>query len=251
VVEKAFKSQQSSIRIDAFLCWQALMDNFSLNEQVITNPKRLKLLIAPLKVNNAKSEDIATAKLQAWWHLVVKLDNNAQANFDLVIAPLLRFCFGAGSSSGIASGLSEQYLMKAGATSASPGRKFVGLHLLCAEILAQIISKGLDLDDFMICNMGIKSLCAPVLNIGQGFVHSHQLLFTCIKEAITSLNPNDRKHQVLGVFILQCVLGQLKIVLSSEAKPDTVETVKALFMLISALESQCRPGDSQSLFVYK
>ncbi|XP_042870341.1 telomere-associated protein RIF1-like isoform X2 [Penaeus japonicus] len=252
VVEKGFKSLKAEIRIEAFKCWQSLIDNFSLDEAVLTHSKRLKLLLAPLKANNAKTEDIALAKLLSWWHLVCKLGKKATSNFDLVIAPLLRFCFGCGApASGAASGLSERNLIMSGAA-ASPGRKFSGLHVTCAEILGQILSTGLNISGLQPFSFTTPNLETPVIPNQVIFIRNYQFLMSCVKEAVQSLNSQERKQFLLGIFLFQSVLAHLRVVITTDvSKKDSVEPVKELFTIISTLESQCRPGDSQSQFVYK
>ncbi|XP_047486990.1 telomere-associated protein RIF1-like [Penaeus chinensis] len=252
VVEKGFKSVKAEIRIEAFKCWQSLIDNFSLDEAVLTHSKRLKLLLAPLKANNAKTEDIALAKLLSWWHLVCKLGKKATSNFDLVIAPLLRFCFGCGApASGAASGLSERNLIMSGAA-ASPGRKFSGLHVTCAEILGQILSAGLNISGLQPFSFTTPILEYPVIPNQVIFIRNYQFFMSCVKEAVQSLNSQERKQCLLGIFLFQSVLAHLRVVITTDvSKKDSVEPVKELFTMISAIESQCRPGDSQSQFVYK
>ncbi|XP_037792042.1 telomere-associated protein RIF1-like [Penaeus monodon] len=252
VVEKGFKSVKAEIRIEAFKCWQSLIDNFSLDEAVLTHSKRLKLLLAPLKANNAKTEDIALAKLLSWWHLVCKLGKKATSNFDLVIAPLLRFCFGCGApASGAASGLSERNLIMSGAA-ASPGRKFSGLHVTCAEILGQILSTGLNISGLQPFSFTTPILEYPVIPNQVLFIRNYQFFMSCVKEAVQSLNSQERKQCLLGIFLFQSVLAHLRVVITTDvSKKDSVEPVKELFTIISAIESQCRPGDSQSQFVYK
>nr|XP_045624808.1 telomere-associated protein RIF1-like isoform X2 [Procambarus clarkii] len=252
VVEKGFKSSKPEIRVDAFKCWQALIDNFSLDDSVLTHLKRLKLLLAPLKANNAKTEDIAYAKLLAWWHLICKLGKKASINFDLIVIPLLRFCFGCGSpSGGAAIGLSERNLIMSGAT-ASPGRKFSGLHIACAEILAQILSVGIDIPGLQTYSFSTQQMDVPILTSPTLFVRYHQLLLNCISEAVQSLNSKEHKQYNLGVFLFQAVLAHIRVAINlDENKKDNVEIVKELFNTISSLERLCSPGDSQSQFVFK
>ncbi|XP_071537913.1 uncharacterized protein [Panulirus ornatus] len=252
VVEKGFKSYKPEIRVDAFKCWEALIDNFSLDNSVLSHSKRLKLLLAPLKANNAKTEDIAHAKLLAWWHLVRKLGKKAAVNFDLVVVPLLRFCFGCASSTGgTVVGLAERNLIMSGAA-ASPGRKFSGLHVTCAEILAQILSKGVDIAGLQAYVFTIPVLEEPVMTTPTMFIRYHQLLLNCTSEAVQSLNSQERKQYLLGVFLFQSVLAHLRVIITLDTnKKDCVEPVKELFNTIASLERQCCPGDSQSQFTFK
>lgn len=93
VVEVAFKMDTAN-RCRAFQCWKVLIDNFSseLNEAYVN--KRIKLLIIPLRANNAKVEEVALAKLDAWWHLIRKFHTKIDKFTDFVVLPFLHFCFG-------------------------------------------------------------------------------------------------------------------------------------------------------------
>ncbi|KAK8725168.1 hypothetical protein OTU49_010733 [Cherax quadricarinatus] len=252
VVEKGFKSSKPEIRVDAFNCWRALIDNFSLDDSVLTHSKRLKLLLAPLKANNAKTEDIAYAKLLAWWHLVCKLGKKASINFDMIVVPLLRFCFGCGSSSGGAAvGLAERNLIMSGAA-ASPGRKFANLHVACAEILAQIIFVGINIPGVQTYNFSMLQMEEPLLNNPALFVRHHNLLLNCISEAAQSLNFKDCKQNLLGILLFQSILAHTRVAINLDSnKKDSVEIVKELFNTLSVLEKNCCPEDSQSQFVFK
>ncbi|XP_063359318.1 telomere-associated protein RIF1 isoform X2 [Cydia amplana] len=90
VVEMAFKMDVKS-RCRAFECWNVLIDNFSAETNELFVNKRIKLLIIPLRSNNAKVEETALAKLDTWWHLIKQY----QARVDeRMLYPFLHFCFG-------------------------------------------------------------------------------------------------------------------------------------------------------------
>ncbi|XP_042219297.1 telomere-associated protein RIF1-like [Homarus americanus] len=252
VIEKGFKSPNPVIRIESFKCWQTLMDNFSLDINLLTNIKRLKLLLAPLKTNNARREDIAYAKLQSWWHLVCKLGKKASVNFDIVIVPLLRFCFDCGSSTGGAAvGIAGRNLIMSGAA-APPGTKFSGLHVFSAEILAQILSVGGNISGLSTYNYTTPKMEEPLLTSPSMFFRYHQLLLNCTGKAVQSLSSHERKQYLLGVFLFQSVLAHIRMLISTDtSKKESVEPVKELFNTISSLERECSPGDSQSQFVFK
>lgn len=93
VVESAFRMDAAQ-RIRAFECWNKLIDNFSkeTNENCIA--KRIKLLIIPLKLNNAKTEDIALAKFDTWWHLIRSFEYKSERFCNDVFVPFLHFVFG-------------------------------------------------------------------------------------------------------------------------------------------------------------
>lgn len=93
VVEAAFKLDITN-RYYAFKCWRVLVDNFSAetNENVVN--KRIKLLVIPLKSNNAKVQETALAKFDTWWHFIGKYEPWIQNHIDTIFIPFLQFCFG-------------------------------------------------------------------------------------------------------------------------------------------------------------
>lgn len=93
IMELAFKGS-NEVKIRAFQAWQVLIDNFATNYEILTCPKRCKLIMQVLKITNAKTEAVAMAKLQVWWHFVWLLGPKASANFEQVCLPLLQFCVG-------------------------------------------------------------------------------------------------------------------------------------------------------------
>lgn len=98
VVETAFKLDVES-RSKAFDCWNVLIDSFSTETNESNINKRIKLLIIPLKSNNAKTEDTALAKFGCWWHLITKFQNKMDKFLDTVLVTFLQFCFGRHSTS--------------------------------------------------------------------------------------------------------------------------------------------------------
>ena len=59
----------------------------------MSDPKRVKLIMQVLRINNAKTEEIAVAKLDTWWHFMLKLDGKLSAYFDQVsvLGPIKKF----------------------------------------------------------------------------------------------------------------------------------------------------------------
>lgn len=252
VIEKAFKSSKSEIRVEAFACWQALIDNFSLDSNVLSNMKRLKLLLAPLKAHNTKTEDIAQAKLLTWWHLVCALARTSSVSMETVTAPLLRFCFSSVSPpGGSVAGLAEKNLMLSGVAS-SPGRRFCGLHVTCAEILAQILAVGVNLNLTQEYKFSIEILENPVANSPAIFGRYYAFFIDCLSESVKSLCALDKKQCLLGVLIFESMLLHVQAMVNLDShKKESVEAFKLLFNSLSSLEKQSTPGDSQSIFVYK
>ncbi|XP_034840376.1 telomere-associated protein RIF1-like [Maniola hyperantus] len=92
-VEMAFKLDVKN-RCRAFLCWNAIIDNFSKEPNEALLDKRLKLLMVPLTANNAKIEETALAKLKTWWYLITCFEAKLDKYLELVVMPFLIFCFG-------------------------------------------------------------------------------------------------------------------------------------------------------------
>lgn len=96
VVEAAFKLDVMN-RCRAFDCWKVLIDSFSTETNESNISKRLKLLLIPLRSNNAKTEATALAKFGCWWHLIEKFHNKIDT-FDTILVAFLHFCFGKHTS---------------------------------------------------------------------------------------------------------------------------------------------------------
>ena len=54
---------------------------------MISDPKRLKLLMMVFKYDNAKTESVAVEKMITWWHFVLKMGQKLSVNFEKVISP--------------------------------------------------------------------------------------------------------------------------------------------------------------------
>lgn len=93
VVEAAFKLDVDN-RCKAFECWTVLIDSFSTETNESNINKRIKLLIIPLRSNNAKAEETALAKFKCWWHLLEKFQNKIDKFIDTILVTFLHFCFG-------------------------------------------------------------------------------------------------------------------------------------------------------------
>ncbi|GAB6028778.1 DNA-binding protein rif1 [Chamberlinius hualienensis] len=100
VMEKAFRSNSEEVLQGACVAWKELVNNFSSNTTLITNYKRLELLLRPfIEIIRIESEDVIHAKILTWWHLADRLGPHLQSNFNLVLRPLFDHCFGKYSPS--------------------------------------------------------------------------------------------------------------------------------------------------------
>lgn len=93
VVETAFK-RDSVQRVRAFTCWNELIINFSNETNANCISKRIKLIVIPLRLNNAKTEDTAIAKFRTWWLFIRKFKPKLESFTDEILIPFLHFLFG-------------------------------------------------------------------------------------------------------------------------------------------------------------
>ncbi|XP_062258773.1 telomere-associated protein RIF1 [Platichthys flesus] len=88
--ELGFRSSSPTIKKIAFIAWKSLIDNFSLNPDILCSAKRIKLLMQPLASIHVRTEALLLTKVEVWWYLVVQLGPNLASNFDQVSVPLLQ-----------------------------------------------------------------------------------------------------------------------------------------------------------------
>lgn len=131
VVERAFKLPEQNILAATFRAWQDLMDCFALDPKILRNTKRINLLVRPFTIKNVKTESGYRSKLEAWWHLIYLLGEDATQFGLTVVVPFLSFCFitkagGEGRKEGTAG------------TPQSPAKRHSVLAKLCLEALVQV-----------------------------------------------------------------------------------------------------------------
>ncbi|XP_063841332.1 telomere-associated protein RIF1-like isoform X1 [Scylla paramamosain] len=250
VVEKAFKISDHEVRVESFNSWRTIIDNFALDKNSLTNQMKLKLLLAPFKINNAKTEDVCCAKLRVWWHLVCLLSDQRHlaTNFDLAVVPLLYFCFvGSMPSERNKGGLSNRNLIMSGALS-SPHRTFTSLHTTHAEVLAQILATAIDAPKYRYSLPIVgEQVMSSVL-----FMRHYPLLLKCFDEAVQTLKFSDERQKSLGTLIFSFLLAHIRDITAADIqKKEVVAVVKELFSTLSHIESLCQPGDSRSQFLFK
>lgn len=93
VVENAFKMDVDN-RCKAFECWSVLMESFAIEINETNMSKRIKLLLIPLKSNNAKVENCALVKFNCWYTLLLRFQMNLDKYLDNILISFLQFCFG-------------------------------------------------------------------------------------------------------------------------------------------------------------
>lgn len=88
--ELGFRSGSPVVKKIAFLAWKSLIDNFSLNPDILSSSKRLKLLMQPLSSIHVRTEALVLVKVEVWWYLVKRLGAHLPHNFEQVCVPLLQ-----------------------------------------------------------------------------------------------------------------------------------------------------------------
>ncbi|XP_015251904.1 PREDICTED: telomere-associated protein RIF1 isoform X1 [Cyprinodon variegatus] len=96
--ELGFRSSSPTIKKIAFIAWKSLIDNFALNPDILSNSKRMKLLMQPLISIQVRTEALLLTKVEVWWYLIVQLGPNLSPNFEQVAAPLLQSTIRSDSS---------------------------------------------------------------------------------------------------------------------------------------------------------
>ncbi|XP_063975957.1 telomere-associated protein RIF1 [Diachasmimorpha longicaudata] len=188
VEEKAFKSSETEVRKQAFLCWKYLIDNFALNPEEFNIWKRVKLLCIPLNAKNSKIEVIALTKLEVWWHLIVTMvtkkttDHVAQ-----VTIQFLNFCFGPLGDTPLLS--KKQNLV------ASPGKIFFKTKICAIDALLQMMVIK-EKDRSLITSVLLERL--PTAIPVKMFEEHHKAFLHSVSEAVimmSNLTNDDLKNR--------------------------------------------------------
>lgn len=218
VVESAFKMDVTN-RCRAFQCWDVLIDNFSMESNESYVAKRLKLLIIPLKSNNAKVEETALAKLKTWWHLIRSYQTRLDRFVDKVIISFLHFCFGrhGGSSpkSSFVPGLINNNTKKKSVEA------FIELagHLSCPGCVnvpalnTRIISKSILVDHWNDWAYSLKKAIS-ILNEDVGItIHQIECLWKSSVMIVADL-PDNNIRKDLFYELLNIIDNYLKVIIT-------------------------------------
>jgi hypothetical protein len=84
--------------------------------------RSVRLLVQPLRPNNAKTNIAACQKFNTWWHLIQRLGNHIENHWKTVLISFFVYCFGCSKS--------EEH---------PPGKKYEVLHIPCAKTLANVL----------------------------------------------------------------------------------------------------------------
>ena len=180
VVERAFKLSEQNILAAAFRAWRDLMDCFALDPKILRNTKRINLLVRPFTIKNVKTEGGYRSKLEAWWHLIYLLGEDAPQFGQTVVVPFLSFCFITKSGGEV---------RKDGAgTPQSPAKRHSVLAKLCLESLVQIV--GLRPLGPVLPSCMPQLTCSALSPLQQ--CESASIVVTAALEALSTVNPGNR-----------------------------------------------------------
>ncbi|XP_005103956.2 telomere-associated protein RIF1 isoform X1 [Aplysia californica] len=251
IIEIGFKGSPQA-RCLAFVAWKTLVDNFALDQAIISDPKRIKLIMMVLKVDNAKTEAIALEKLQTWWHFVTSVGPKLSANFEQIIVPLLQFCVGSGKFS--SSGLTQSPLLALKSPmhklplSLGSGKSinpqlpvFPALQILGMEVVARILAKSGKQDAGGKVTWSLAKIPQEVLAGSNSFVkHAPNLLFTT-QELLRNVG-----HDVEGaliVYVWTNFVNHLRTAMESPAKIDCRDVYSSfLSVLHTVVQNQMLDG---------
>lgn len=108
--------------------FQELIDNYSLNEAYIAQPKHVKLLVIPLTATISKIDAVTVKRFEVWVYLIKAMKQNAIACF----SQFLNFCFGP---------LRENPLLENDGTPAGPGKRCAVIYSDVAEFLMESLGE--------------------------------------------------------------------------------------------------------------
>ncbi|CAG5125980.1 unnamed protein product, partial [Candidula unifasciata] len=230
IIEMGFKSSQAG-RESAFIAWRSLIDNFALDKALISDPKRIKLLLMVLKVDNAKVESVAVEKLRTWWHFCACLGSKLAVNFEMIVHPLLYFCVGNDKlQPGADLGQTPRLALKTSTTNSplglhqsSPKVKsnqpiFSEVQKLGIEIIGHLVSKVGKSDDVGKVIWTLAPLSDEVLGSPGMFVKQAPIIMAALHKLLT--NVGNQIEENLVIYIWTSVGNHLKAAVDSSVKTE-------------------------------
>ncbi|XP_061193994.1 telomere-associated protein RIF1-like [Saccostrea echinata] len=210
IMELAFKGS-NEVKVRAFQAWQVLIDNFATSHEILTCPKRIKLIMQVLKINNAKTETVAMAKLQVWWHFIWLLGPKAPANFEQVCLPLLHFCVGGSKST--AGGLGTPRALPNGTSPKTPRMNLSGgstmgstypkipcLQLRGCEVLAHLLGRVPEDIDIPKFSFSLDPLTHDLITGPGFFVKQSNVFVHCAAELICDIGSQIPEGLLLHIW---------------------------------------------------
>ncbi|XP_052797305.1 telomere-associated protein RIF1-like isoform X2 [Mya arenaria] len=234
VVELGFKCISPDVKVAAFHAWQHLIDNFSLSQAVIHDPKRIKLCMQVFNHNNTKTEPVAMAKLKVWWHFIWLLGNKFSTYFDMVGVPFLRFCIGGTTVAQKGPGSTPKMLPNGGSPATphlkltSPGHThlpvFSRLQLLGIEALAHFFGNPGN-EAFQ---TELDALQHEVVTGPSFFIKHSSILISMATELFNSQGASCPDGLVSHIW--QWIVAHFKNAVDSPVKLDIRDTLKTILL---------------------
>ncbi|XP_072179822.1 uncharacterized protein [Diadema setosum] len=243
VIEQGFKHPQPEVKRAAFQTWQALIDNFSLDLDILSNAKRLKLLMQPFLATSVKAETVAHAKLDAWWHLVRSLGSRLPSTFQVVCIPLLQYTLGftpgapgvvtpskaGGAAPSVFSTPQSRAAMLPGASPITPRLNLATRGGVSSQAsFPSVQRRGVHmLAAFMDVTVATKEGSAPIDVLSQRLLTSPSvfsklapLLTPCVLDSLCMV---DEEIGDLPLRIFESLVGQVRGVLEGPSKRDSLD----------------------------
>ncbi|KAG7453450.1 telomere-associated protein RIF1 [Solea senegalensis] len=257
--ELGFRNSSPTIKKIAFIAWKSLIDNFSLNPDILCSAKRIKLLMQPLTSIHVRTEALLLTKVEVWWYLAVQLGPNLSSNFDQVSLPLLQCTIGCDSLSvpgtpsravaqnGAAAPVTPKTgtpaINSAGATprmnlnssiqvpSTYPSIQLLGLEMLFhyflgPEVVAAAAKRKLTLS--------LEPLNHPLLSGASSFTKHAAVLISNIRDGFTNIGK-DAPDSLLAV-IWTSLVRFVNLTIESGVKKDR-QGCEVLTLMLQALQS--------------
>uniref|UniRef100_A0A4W6F1H3 Replication timing regulatory factor 1 n=1 Tax=Lates calcarifer TaxID=8187 RepID=A0A4W6F1H3_LATCA len=226
--ELGFRSSSPTIKKIAFIAWKSLIDNFSLNPDILCSAKRMKLLMQPLTSIHVRTEALLLTKVEVWWYLVVQLGPNLSSNFDQVRLSLLlslnSTCTPGFNSPANTSRMSLNSSVHVPAT--FPSTQLLGLEMLLhyflgPEAVAAAAKRKLILSLGENCLFFPEPLNHPLLSGASSFSKHATVLISNIRDGFTNIGkdaPGSKKDRQ-GCEVLTLMLQALQSIVTSGALP--------------------------------
>ncbi|CAG2055753.1 unnamed protein product [Timema podura] len=236
VVEKAFKATDTHTRMNAFTCWQHLIDKFLSNSLDDFN-RRVKLLLMPLTASNTKTPELTRKKLDVWWHLVRRLEGRTDY-LERVVVPFLNYCFGPLKETPFPSYQKTPLL-------GSPGKREPSNHQACISAMFGILSRNprRKEDGDLLDPLPVVLLQSPesFLKISRPVIHS---VGECTLMMIINKGEESRVRQLWA--LLMCHVNSVLQSLNSNSisVDKVVEMVKDVLRVIVGLLDLVKTSES-------
>uniref|UniRef100_A0A8C8K0Z0 Telomere-associated protein Rif1 N-terminal domain-containing protein n=1 Tax=Oncorhynchus tshawytscha TaxID=74940 RepID=A0A8C8K0Z0_ONCTS len=237
--ELGFRSSSPNIKKIAFIAWKSLIDNFSLNPEILCSAKRLKLLLQPLRSIQVRTEALLLTKLEVWWYLVVKLGPNLPAHFEQCTlgtdsafpttparSSIQNSAVGTSTHKTGAPAFSSPTVMprlslncSVVAGQAYPSIQLLGLEMLLHYFMGSEVTAAAAKNQL---TLSLEPLVHPFLSSPPSFTKHGSLLISAVRDSFICIGkdaPAGHKKERQGSELLPLLLQALQSIISSEALP--------------------------------